>query len=288
MSEDVHMAEVPVAGIYVINLDARPERWELFQEGSDNWGTTFGKKPVRLSAVAGIELDGFGALPWFRDRIKERRRNSWAGKAGAILSHRKAIEYAHGQGWGNVLIVEDDAFITDEKVRVWNSGLSNMVASLPDDWAVVYLYTAQPFGPCCTVAEKESVRLIEAMGAFGCVAYLLNSRIFGKLLAELPEGKNIWPWVARHKAIDLWFSRHLRRFGRVYVVAPSLVGHQVGPSDITMTPESEWTFSGEMEGLACTQSTLLFSLKKALRNIEWIYQECLSFFRMQIKRVRGL
>lgn len=277
-----------IDGILVVNLDIRPERWKLFEQGAVNWKSAFGVEPVRFSAVVGKELDGFGAPPWFRDRIKERRRNSWAGKAGCTLSHCKAIEFALGQGWDNVLLVEDDAFISDEKLQVWNSGLSEVVDALPGDWAVVYLYTANPIEPCRIMTEKEDVRVIEAMGAFGTVAYLLNGRFFKDLIDALPTEKTIWPWVARYKAVDRWFSRKLRRFGGVYAIAPSLVGHRVGSSDITMTPEAEWTFDGEMEGVAFTNSSVLFALKKWGRSVESIYEEVVSCLRMLIKRVRGL
>ena len=289
MSDSAHSTNhQQVDGIYVVNLDVRPERWAQFQAGAESWTEAFGPVPVRLSAVPGVELEGYGKPPWFRTRIKERRRKSWAGKAGCILSHRKAIGLAQGRGWGSVLIVEDDAFLTNEMVQAWASGVAGMVASLPPDWAAVYLYTADPIPPCRSVGEAGGIRLVEAMGAFGTVAYLLNGRIFGKLQATLPAEKGIWRWVARYKAIDLWFSRNLRRFGRVYVVAPSLVGHQVGPSDITVTPESEWTFNGLMEDLACTSNPTLFAIKKAMRSLEWVWQECVAFLRMNVKRLRGL
>lgn len=288
MNEDIPMDEVPLGGIYVINLDARPERWDLFREGEENWKRAFGVTPLRLPAVFGVDLEGFDSPPWFRDRIKARRKNSWAGKAGCILSHRKAIQQAHEQGLASVLIVEDDAFITEEMAALWMQDLHERVASLPNDWAAIYLYTAKPFSPYRVVNAQGAPRIIETAGAFGCVAYIVNGRVFQKLLSALPEPRNVWPWVARYKAIDLWFSRNLRRFGKVYVISPSLIGHQIGPSDITMTPESEWTFDGELAGLTYTPNALLFSFKKSLRKIEWIHQESISFLRMQVKRVRGL
>ncbi|NLX26366.1 MAG: hypothetical protein GXY61_10470 [Lentisphaerae bacterium] len=277
-----------VDGILVVNLDSRPERWALFQESKDHWIKAFETSPQRFPAVAGISLDGYDKPPWFRARIKDRRRKSWAGKAGAILSHRNAIHHAKEQGWNCVLILEDDAFLTEEMADLWKVELESMVVNLPKDWAVVYFYSAKPFSPFRIVSDRIGARLIEAAGAFGCVAYLLNCRIYDRLLQELPTEKTIWPWVARYKAIDLWLSNNLRRFGRVYAVAPSLVGHRVGPSDITMTPESEWTFDGEMKGLAYTGNPVLFGLKKTGRSIEGIYQELISLFRLGIKRLRGL
>jgi glycosyltransferase involved in cell wall biosynthesis len=277
-----------VDGIFVVNLDARTERWTQFQEGISSWLGAFGKTPVRFSAVSGVDLKGFDKAPWFRDRIKEQRKKSWAGKAGCILSHRNAIRHAHEQGWRNVLIVEDDAYLTDEMMRAWKSGLSDVVKSLPYDWATVYLYTANPITPCRIVDEKAGIRLIESMGAFGTVAYLVNGRIFGNILSRLPDENHIWSWVARHKAIDLWFSQNLRRFGKIFAVAPSLVNHRVGPSDITMTPESEWTFSGDMEDLVYTNSRRLYAVKKKIRDLKCRCHEVFSCLRALAKRLRGL
>lgn len=289
MSEDVRTTTGRlVEGVQVINLDARPERWALFLQGASNWERAFGHSVLRFAAVSGLELKGFNQLPWFRKRIKERRRKSWAGKAGCVLSHRNAIQHAQEQSWDNVLILEDDALLAPEMVQAWTEGLDALVAGLPKDWSAVYFYTANPITPCRVVAEMNGIRLIETMGAYGTVAYLVNGRIFKPLLDKLPTEKNIWPWVARYKAIDLWFSRSLRSYGKVYAFAPSLAGHQVGPSDITVTPESEWTFDGEMKGLVYTNNPILFVIKKRGRSIEWFYQEFISYLRMQLKKVRGL
>lgn len=277
-----------IDGILVVNLDKRRDRWELFASGAESWSRAFGQTPQRISAVFGMELEGYNQAPWFRDRIKERRRKSWAGKAGAILSHRKAIQFAKDQGWGNVLILEDDSFLADEMADRWNTALSGMIDAVADDWAALYLYSAKPFAPCRVINRQDEMRLVEVMGAFGCVAYVVNGRVYDKLLQALPDENNIWQWVARYKAIDLWLSRNLRRYGRVLVFAPSPVGHQVGPSDITVTPESEWTFDGTMEGLVCENNPLLFVLKKGLRLTKCAWEEGVSFLRMLIKRRRGL
>lgn len=238
-----------IDGILVVNLDQRPERWEQFLEDAGNWEAACGVAPERLSAVLGVELTGYDQSPWFRSRMKERRKQSWAGKAGCTLSHRAAIAQAHKNGWKTVLIVEDDATLSAEAAVGLKNILQESVPNLPADWVAIYGYTANPFGPFREVALQGEYRLIEMSGALGTVAYILNVERAAGLFRTLPEEQDIWKWVARHKAIDLWFSKNLSRFGKVYVITPSIVDHRVGPSDITVTPESECAGKGILEEL---------------------------------------
>jgi len=277
-----------VTHIFTINLDSRPERWDLFQEGASLWQDAFGGNPERVSAVAGVQLSGYNEKPWFVSRIEESRKKSWGGKAGAILSHRKVIQMAADQGLDNVLIVEDDAFVTEESVRDWKAGLGQLLETLSEDWAMVNLCATKPISPCRVAAEYNGHRLIEASGMSGCVAYFLNGAIFQDLLKKLPEERSVWAWVARHKTIDRWLSRNLIRFGRVYLFAPAIVGHRIGPSDITMTPESEWTHDFDLKDIQLVENRKLFLLLMFLRRIGNACLNHLSRLRLLIKRVRGL
>ncbi len=274
--------------IYTINLDSRPKRWGLFQEGASLWKEAFGGNPERVSAVAGVQLPGYDEEPWFIDRIAEPRKKSWAGKAGAVLSHRKVIQMAADQGLDNGLIVEDDAFLTEEVVQSWKAGLGQLLESLPEDWAMINLCATKPLSPCRVVAEHNGSRLVEASGMSGCVAYLLNGTVFEDLLKGMPAEQSVWAWVARHKTIDRWFSRNLIRFGKVYLFAPAIVGHRVGPSDITMTPEFEWTHDFELKNVPLIQNKVMFAVLMCLRRIGNACLNHLSYLRFLIKRIRGL
>ncbi len=280
--------KLDIGGIYVISLDSRPERWNLFLEGLASWETAFGKRPERLSAVAGVSLLGYDEKPWFTGRISERRKKSWGGKAGCILSHRNAIQMAADQNWSHALIVEDDAFLADEMAQAWKHGLKQLVEALPDDWSAVYLCTTDPISPCRVAAEHQGIKLVEAGGAFGTVAYLLNGRVFEPLLEELPDEKTIWGWVARHKTIDRWFSRNLMRFGRVYAFAPSIVGHREGPSDITMTPEAKWEFDFTLKDIRFVRNGVYFLVLRVIRYVGNVLRNFFSVFRLLTKRLRGL
>jgi glycosyl transferase family 25 len=279
---------VEVSGIFVINLETRPERWQYFVEGLPLWQESFGQTPQRYPAVAGLQLSGYGQAPWFRGRLSEARKKSWGGKAGCVLSHRNVIAQAVAQDWANVLVLEDDAYLKPENVPLWRNGLQELLSKLPKDWAVVNFCTTMPITPCCPIETHEGTRVVEACGSFGAVAYLVNGRIFQQLLAELPEGQDVWRWVARHKTIDRWFSQNLMRFGRVYLTAPALINHRsIGSSDISMSAQNDWQLDFVLDDLPLIENRLLFVVLKKLRQWQHALQRQASIGRLALKRWRG-
>ena len=214
-------------GVLVINLDRRPERLAAF-------AATAAQQPAlrgwqRLAAVNGVDLPGFGKAPWFRQRNRDK---CWAGRAGCVLSHRKALLHARDAGWERVLILEDDArFAAD-----FAAGLGVLNRRLGDPqlaWEVCYLGFTQPLGPCLKVAELGDQRaLYQLHGCATTHAYLVKREAYPWLIDQLPEERTIWAWVARHRAIDRWYARHLSGRFTVVAVAPSLCGQDSDFSDI--------------------------------------------------------
>lgn len=278
-----------ISGIYVINLKIRQERWHVFRDGIHHWEQAFGKTPQRLSAVRGIELPGYGQPPWFSTRLSEKRKMSWGGKAGCILSHRNAIQNAHDRNWDNVLVLEDDAYLTDKMTSLWISYLGGIVRTLEDDWSVINFCTTLPVSPCRVVKKIQSTQLVEAAGCFGAVAYLLNGRIFSQVLNELPKESDVWRWVARHKTIDRWFSQNLMRFGKVYFFAPAAAGHRsVGSSDTSMSAENDCALDFELKGLRYINNQTFFEYLMNFRRYDNWVRRRFSLFRQKLKQFRGL
>jgi len=278
-----------IAGILVVNMPNRDERWQTFLKYADNWNWAFGCVPERLEAVVGIDLQGYDEGPWFTKRLSEKRRRSWGGKAGCILSHRKAIATARKRGWDNVLIVEDDAYLTRESAEAWRTSLSRNAASMSPCWAGLYLCTTTIFPPNRLIAEAQGYRLVETTGALGTVAYMVNSSAFGPLLQMLPTEQTIWPWVAAHKTIDRWFSRTLFGIGPVYSFAPSLVGHHsVGMSDISMTAEDDCHLDFSLGDITLERNSPAFTRKKTARLLMCRAAKTVAKFRRAVKHLRGL
>ncbi len=274
---------------FVINLDVRIDRRNSFKIQEPLWQRTFGCLPSWVIAVSGLSISGYGKRPWFKDRITEHRKRSWAGKAGCILSHRAVIQDAHQAGAGSVLIVEDDALLTSEAAQLWEKTVKGWIEHLADDWAAIYLCSCAPQQPVRVAARTDEIRLLEVSGASNTVAYLLNGRVFAALLAELPNQQSVWRWVARHKAIDRWYSRNLNRFGRVYVCSPSIVlQRQIGYSDITMTTDSVEFLDYGHHDVYRVKGNIFFHIRYCWVQLWNRIGRGGSLMRLCVKRIRGL
>ena len=266
-----------VDGVLVVNLDNRPDRWQEMQ------ATTHGFIPSdklhRLPATLGTALPGFGTLPWFRGR---KRDKTWAGRAGCALSHRAAIAEAKRRDWSAVLILEDDIEL--------EPALPSVVASLPQalentDWDVCYLGFTDPVSPYRTLVELPDEHSLCAV--FGCNtahAYLLRSNTYDLLLDKLPDQDSIWAWISRHRAIDRWYYRNLARYFHVCAVSPAIINQQGGFSDITQRAHEKVHATRVPD---TRHGVLVFSMLKALRSLAYRLAEPRDGLRGRIKRLRG-
>jgi len=273
-------------GVLVINLDHRSERLEHFEKMARPVNCLRGWE--RIPAVNGVELPGYGLLPWFRNR---KRDKGWAGRAGCTLSHRKAIEHARDRGWNTVLILEDDiqlgaSFESDV------AGFLKCESDHPGDWAVCYLGSSKPVGPCRKVRDMDSGRgLFRIFGCNGTFAYLLRREAFDWILANLPTEDRVWEWVYTHRAIDRWYARNLTRRFRVRAVSPNLIGHYTSFSDIgqragadLIVPESEDDAHGSLHA----SGLLAFGVLSGLLRLRFLVARLTSKLLLPLARSRGL
>jgi Glycosyltransferase family 25 (LPS biosynthesis protein) len=277
------MTEPAIDGCIVINLPHRTDRWELFQQQIPLLNT-LRLKPERMDAIYGRKLSGFGEKPWFTKRLSEKRANAWAGKAGATLSHRNAIAIAQARGWKNVLILEDDVQFEASVREQWTQLLETL-GKLPDNWIALYLFGSKPSQPIRVTQAHHATSCYEIVGAIGAVAYVVNGRAFDLLLAELPLPTMIWPWTARHKTIDRWYSKRFCLLGRVLAMSPFGITHLGTPSDATTAGEAydvssfDLMESAEVKWFTVLRMVRCFQNRVALE---------LSLLRMWAKRFRGL
>jgi hypothetical protein len=266
-----------IDGVLVINLDTRSDRWEAVQAAID--GIVPATKLRRLSATQGSALPGFGHRPWFRGR---KRDNTWAGRAGVLLSHRRAIELAQQSGWRAVLILEDDVFFTESAADVL-AGLAAELARRP--WDACYLGYTDPKTPFYCVAElPPDHRLFTVNGCNTAHAYILRAATFDWLLENLPDEGRIWRWLGQHRAIDRWYYRKLSRRYRVLAVSPSVINQRPGRSDITQRDNLGDHLTEIDRARAVTSG---FAWRNKLRNLGWRLAEPRDWLRGQIKKMRG-
>lgn len=213
-------------GVCVINLDARADRWENFEQ---HLMPRLAPLPVhRISAIPGKSLPGYGQAPYFRGR---KRDATWAARGGCVLSHRAALLHAVEYGWSHVLILEDDITLAGPPITSLLSGLQTALASLSYD--ICYLGHTDPVPPFRYLADAGDVHSLHQV--FGCNAahaYLVTACAAEDLLHRLPQPDEIWKWLTRHRAVDRYYYRNLSPEVTVIALSPALIHQKAGYSDI--------------------------------------------------------
>ena len=148
-----------VTGVYVINLDQRPDRWEKIQR--DVSGIIPSDKITRSPAVLGRELPGYGQRPWFHGRLRDK---TWAARAGCTLAHRQALELGTSQSTGPIMVLEDDIFFAPESSNVLPK-LGVWLRDHSDEWDICYLGYTDPVGPSRQLTELPDTAYMKFLAA---------------------------------------------------------------------------------------------------------------------------
>lgn len=264
----------------LINLDSRPDRLARFRAQAAAVPALAGWQ--RLSAVPGTALPGYGRPPWFRGRGRDR---AWAGRAGCVLSHRRAIALAREQGWRSVLILEDDV--------EFDASLDTLLhtpALRTAQWDICYLGYSRCLGPLQRQAALDATTSLYAVqGAYTTHAYIVRASLYDRLLRQLPTEATVWPWLARHRAIDRWYARHLAGRFRVVAVSPTRVGQFSDFSDIGQRdpgPDRDTHLHGRLDpGRAV--GPVAFRVGLGLRRLQFSLTGTWDALRAGVKRLKG-
>jgi glycosyl transferase family 25 len=224
-----------IDAILVINLKHRTDRWDRINRMLQDQGVA--DKVIKIEAVEGNQLAGFGSRPWFRKNSAEKLLRMKAGAAGCCLSHRKAIETAQQRQCKRVLILEDDALFSSNATDESMDFIGTFLGQQPSV-DMFYLGFYQKHCLHQPVAEKviddQALNIWRIRGPLMLHAVVIDKRIYPKLLDGLPTEKNIWPWMTYWGSIDAWIQN---KFGRdstikIYGCRPSIVVQQANFSDI--------------------------------------------------------
>jgi glycosyl transferase family 25 len=216
----------PGTGVCVINLDTRTDRWETFRR--ELLPQFEGLQVDRISATLGTQISGYGRAPYFRGKKRDR---TWAARGGCTLSHRDAMLYAKAKGWSHLLILEDDITIEATLTQAFLNALQNALRSTRFD--VCYLGFTDPVPPFRHLVDVDSGHALHQV--FGCNtahAYLLSPSAIDHILNLLPAESEIWPWLARHRAIDRFYYHNLSPKLFISALSPSLIIQRPCFSDI--------------------------------------------------------
>jgi GR25 family glycosyltransferase involved in LPS biosynthesis len=267
-------------GIAIINLDDRPERWRETLEELSPFPNI--PNPTRISAVRGVDLDGFGKRPWFRGRPTDKR---WAARAGCTQSHRKALLLAKARCWKTFLILEDDAELKPMSA-VPVERLDEQLFERFPDWDICYLGFSKAVGQSLELTRFDGHGLCEVTGCYTTHAYLVRERARDWILNHLPEDSRAWAWHAQHRIIDRWYVRHLSRDLRVFAVTPSMITQRAGFSDIVQRPVNyDNEFDGTVKHLA--ESGARFRFAKRIHHAKMVWNDVYDGFRAAFKRING-
>ena len=191
--------------LYYINLEKRTDR----KDHMDRQLSKFGLLPARVIAVDGK------AIPWNQEfGITSQYWNN--GALGYCFSYQNALIDAIKHGYEQILIMDDDAVLSDNFFDV----LAKAFKALPDDWHLLYL--AANHGKDNIPTEKISDSLYKLKGSVGSHAIIINSKAFKNILnfASTPYGP-----------LDIFLSIYQQIFP-CYITYPGLAYQLSGHSDI--------------------------------------------------------
>jgi glycosyl transferase, family 25 len=231
MSDSGHNFWDCLDAVLVINLDHRTDRWDDVQRQLAS--VVPEGKLHRVPAVLGRTLEGYGNSQWFR---RTKRASTWGGRAGCLLSHRNALRLARDRGWRRVLILEDDAFL----ILPLNAGsglkLACFLTEQGHDYGALFLGFTSPQKPVRSIFTLGTggPTLFQISGCSTTHAYVVDASLYSVLLAQFPsDDRRVWAWLARHVAIDRWYSLHLDRLTKVAALSPQAIIQGASISDIT-------------------------------------------------------
>jgi GR25 family glycosyltransferase involved in LPS biosynthesis len=249
-----------IDAVLVINLDHRIERWEQLRVESADLIPP--EKLHRVPAVLGSEIPGFGKPPWFRGG---NRANTWAGRGGCVLAHRRALELAKRAGWERILILEDDAAFDEEFTSLLNA-LESALFKSKLAWDICYLGFTEPQGPFKTLVTLSATRQLTRMYGCKCThAYIVNAPLRDWLLVQLPDESTIWSWLAVNRAIDRWYLSTLGKSFHVLAVSPSIILQKDEFSDIVGRVTHYFSESSSHCSIPITSESPTYGLRYFLR-----------------------
>ncbi len=167
--------------IYYINLNKRNDRLVSIQKQLSLYN-------IRATRIAGIEPS-----------INNHKINN--GQLGCLLSHLSIINDSIYNQYRRILILEDDTIFKDNFLVLF----SRLVASLPDQWDMLYL-CGNHFGG----REYFNEHVYRSYGTLSTNAYAINQSIMYKiynLLIQQPYEKPIDSiYCSLHPAIRTYSS----------------------------------------------------------------------------------
>lgn len=180
-----------------VNLNRRPDRWELSQNEFNKIGLSNVK---RVSAIDG------DLIPTVAD-LKP-------GANGCRLSHAKAFAKARSNSYKSFLLVEDDI----EFHINFNEMFNEMSTRIPDDWDMIYLC----INPATGIKKEVDRNIFRVYGGYSAHCVIFKNTTYDDIFESL---------VSNYVQSDLTYAAMQEKFN-AYVLYPHLAFQRTDYSDI--------------------------------------------------------
>lgn len=196
--------------IVCINLDSRPDRWELFKSQYPDFAF-----PVHVERFSAIDGRNIPRPSWWQ---------SWESNWGCYLSHRQVLEQAWEQGLENLLVFEDDAVFIEQFAK----RVQEFHAMLPVSAEWIF-YGGEHFKPTIYPIERVNQCVCRANRIVRTHAYGIRSRRALRQILDWIQSSEKW----YHFHVDTRFADLMMRHS-IECFAPNkwLVHQNPGRSDI--------------------------------------------------------
>lgn len=158
--------------IFCINLDSRPDRWELAQSEFDKIGIL--DRVERVSALTTEEM------PYDPRPVKNKNASDLLGQFACASSHNKCTKIAMQYNAKNYFVFEDDFYFKNYDKNYLNTCINE----LPSDWR---LFSLGYNNWSQKSIESYSVNLNKMYGFGLAHAYAVNEGIFEHLNNEFEK-----------------------------------------------------------------------------------------------------
>lgn len=208
-------------GVYCINLDSRPDRWEKIQ-----------------SVFNDYEINNVQRFPGVvcKSNLGDVRSN----KLGCALSFYRILRDAQERGFEKILILEDDCKFLYSKEENANY-LSEFLTALPEGWDMLYLGVNLISDYGFPIARFSDV-LFRVFAAYTTHSIAFSKKGIEKFLLGFDNEEDYgYKILELYHSIDQFLIKGYLRNHNCFIGNKMLTSQTEGFSDIEMEYVSEYT-----------------------------------------------
>lgn len=182
--------------IFCINLDRRPDRWELCVK-------EFAKHNLKVERIAA------------EDGRKIKNKDTWmtGPRIGCCKSHVLILKKMIANGWEKALILEDDIEFIDNFQEIF----CKKITHVPEDYDILYMCGNNPQN-----LEMINEHIAKITSVLSTGAYAISAKFAKKIIFEIEKFTD---------PIDCIYAKHTPNH-KCYIFKPYLATQRTGYSDI--------------------------------------------------------